>query len=322
VLDAAGAARRAQVVLVESARAGALVGERRTTQADNGSFEFDGVPPGAYALQAIDRSLSSPAFMDISGVAAGRGGIAFDVTHLEVTAGENTPVVLQVRPGVALSGNVRVTIPVLAATRVSTFRVSVIGADPDDAPLDDTATFDFTLSPYSVTHAAIQPDWQFVTEPVAGPFRLILTNPPEGWWLKSAIVNGIDAARIPVTVASERAASNVEIMIDTDGATLSGRVIDDRTTVAGATVMIFSVDPELWFRGSQHVRHVQARRNGTFVQPSLPPGEYWVAADDAPADPELNDWNSISALTSLVPRATRVRLSPAQRRTIELSIAR
>jgi len=136
------------------------------------------------------------------------------------------------------------------------------------------------------------------------------------------VVNGIDAARVPVTVASARAASNIDVVIDTDGATLSGRVIDDRTAIAGATVMIFSVDPELWFPGSQHVRHVHAARNGSFTQHSLPPGEYWVAADDAPGDPELNDWHSTAALTSLVARATRVRLSPAQRRTIEISIAR
>ena len=322
VIDATGAARRAQVVLVESARAGALVGERRTTQATNGSFAFAGVAPGAYVLQAIDRSLSSGASMDISGIAGNRGSIAYDVAHLEVTGRENTPAVMQVRPGIALSGNVRVSVPALATTLSSTFRLSVIGADPDDAPLDDAAAFDFTLSLYSVSHAVIQPDWRFVTEPVAGPFRLILINPPEGWWLKSAVVNGIDAARVPVTVTSDRAASNVDVIIDTDGATLSGRVVDERTAIAGATVVIFSVDPELWFRGSPHVRHVHAGRNGRFSQHSLPPGEYWVAADDAPGDPELNDWHSISALTSLAARATRVRLSAAQRRTIELSIAR
>jgi hypothetical protein len=42
--------------------------------------------------------------------------------------------------------------------------------------------------------------------------------------------------------------------------------------------------------------------------------------DDVPADPDLSDWQSASALNNLSGRATRIRLVPSQRRTLDLKI--
>ena len=162
------------------------------------------------------------------------------------------------------------------------------------------------------------PDARFTVGGLIGPVIFQLRPAPAGWWLKSFVVDGVDASRTPAIVT--RTIDDVEAVIATDGATLTGRVAGERVALLGATVVLFAVDPDVWFPGSQFIRRVQTPGNGRFEFGSLPPGEYFVlAVDDVPLDPARSDWQSPAALNALSTRATRVRLSPSERRTLDLA---
>lgn len=62
-------------------------------------------------------------------------------------------------------------------------------------------------------------------------------------------------------MTNARSASNVDVVVASDGAVLTGRVTGNRVAVAGATVVTFAT-------------RTSVTCNGLFTQNSLPPGEY------------------------------------------------
>lgn len=315
IVDASGAPTAASVFLFESARAGAPVTERRLTAAPSGQFAFTGVPPGQYVVQAIRRS-QVPYRVYGTTPSISLGEVAADATLLTIAPGETTPVVLHLKTGFSLRGHFRIldwqeaTAPFMV--------LSGMAADSDFSPIDGIASPDrVVLMPGERMPA----DGEFETERIAGPFRVQMSSPlPNGWWLKSVTVEGVDATTTPITL--NKPVDNADALIATDGATLKGRVSDERTALAGVTVLAFSTDPGVWFAGSQYLRRLQTPRDGQFSFFSLPPGDYFVVAiDGVSADPARSDWQSVQALTTLSARAIRVRLTPKQEQQIELRLA-
>jgi hypothetical protein len=296
------------IVLMESARSGGVV-QQRTVESRDGTFEFTRVPAGDYVVQAT-RGVLEFARLGLAALSSA-GALAFDAVPVAVAEGAAAEITVSPRPSLVVRGHFQ--IDGKPAGTIHPPAVRLIAADADNSPLED---FSFAALPKELPS-----DGSFTTGPAIGSFRVQLTNAPAGWWLKSAIIGGVDAALFPVTATSDRAVSDVELAVATDGATLSGRVLGEQGPIARAIVLIFSVDPDHWFFGSPYVRRLQTRLAGTFDQSSLPPGEYYaLALDEVPEDPELSDWQSPSALSTLSGRATRIRLQPSQRRTLDLKL--
>ena len=87
---------------------------------------------------------------------------------------------------------------------------------------------------------------------------LTITETPacEGCYLKSALVNGTDAADRPLRVRCRGGVyRDVEIVVSDAGAAVEARATDGSNgTVTSFSLVVFSTARELWFPGSRHLK--------------------------------------------------------------------
>ena len=305
-----GAKDGAEVILAESVRSGATVARIRSLPLAGGVFEFR-VPPGDYVLQVIERSRVAGAFLS-DNIRMDTGIAAFAMQYVSVRDEAVGPLAVTATRSSTLSGHIRLEAPRAQLP----FVLGVAPSDPDRSPIDGQATISrVALPPVPATS-----DLAFAIDGVSGPFRVTLLGAAR-WWLKSAIVDGVDAAVDPVTLGGGRSLSDVEVVLSGDVATLEGRIDDRRLLRSSAMVIAFATDSRRWFFGTQFVRQVAASRDGVFAVADLPPGDYHViAVDDLPADLTLTNITSAEFLSDLIPRARRVRLPPSRRVQVELPL--
>lgn len=267
------------------------------TESD-GTFELRHIPPGTYALQAA--TLSAEA----GHVQLGE----FGVEQVVVGTGDVGPLHLQTQPTATISGSV--AREGSGTARATEFGINVVPADRDEAP------FFREIAP----DAAVGPDWTFTLRGLTGRGRLVLTRGPAGWWLKSAHVNGVDAAEHPVNFGAGSSAEVTVVVSSTAGA-VSGRVVDGGgEAVSSYVAVVFPADRAQWFLGSRYVKATDPLADGRFSFRSLPPADYFVAAvEDLGGDVAAN-WYNPDALEALAASAQRVSLTEGQSRTIELRL--
>ena len=318
-VTAAGQPLQAVVTLAASHRSGALaLPIRRAPAADGGRFEFLNIPPGEYVIRTTVGNDTTLEF-----------GAQF-VTVNQVDAG---PVILKTSPTATVTGRI-----VLEGARSVVPNATDPLMNPIALPRREAAPADFVLravatdpdgpadgSGNRATPLAIQRDWTFRVSGLLGPTRFTLSSGPEGWWMKSAHVGSGNAAIQPVTFgARDDSRDDVTIVLAATGASVTGRVVDERSRpVEDFWAIVFATDQDQWFTGSPYVRSNYARANGTFSVTSLPPGDYWVAAiDSIEGDSVSGDWQSQALLSGLISSARRITLSEGERATTQLRLQR
>ena len=233
---------------------------------------------------------------------------------------EPPPVDLRLTHGATLIGRVRYESLPPGPSPLLT--IETLGADRDRT----SVLFSGSQS------ADVQPDGSFEIMSVFGP-TLIQAQPQRSdWYVKSVLFRGQDLVDTPFDFGVSRTVRDIEVVISTAGATVTGRVTDDRgASVRDYAVLVFPTFRDQWFAGSRWVKSVRARSvSGPFVITGLPPGDYWVAATDPPdigspiagsgtqrtpiADPDL--------LESLSSRATRITLGDGQTQDVTLRLIR
>jgi protocatechuate 3,4-dioxygenase beta subunit len=320
-----GATPSMEVLLAESVRAGAgAVRVRAALPAASsgtppaGAFEFRNVPPGNYVLQIIERG-NGVAWQRTTGTGLMDTGIsAFATQFISVGAGEVVgPLVVTPARTASLCGRMRLERP--GNERVPARKLVVMPSDPDRSPLNSlsgSVNGSVLLAQANATTASA-----FVINGVAGAFRVAPLAADPRWWVKSAMIEGVNAVDEPMTIAGGRAVSDVDVVLSSDAATVEGKIADERVVAASTTVVVFTTDSQKWFYGSQYVRRAQPGRDGTFAVTGLPPGDYHVMAlDDLPGDPALTNLTSAEFLSDLIPQARRVRLPPSERVRVELPL--
>jgi protocatechuate 3,4-dioxygenase beta subunit len=312
-----GATSPVEVVLVESVRAGARVVRVRATVPVAGAFEFRNVPPGEYVLQVTERG-SGVAWQRTTGTGLMDTGIsAFAAQFVSVRGDVVGPPVITPTRSASLSGRLRSERP--GNDRVPSTMLVVMSADPDRSPVGGPSSS--VNGGVLLAQANATTGGAFVINGVAGAFRVAPLAADPRWWVKSAMIEGVNAVDEPMTIAGGRAVSDVDVVLSNDAATVEGKIADERVVAASTTVVVFATDSQKWFYGSQYVRRAQPGRDGTFTVTGLPPGDYHVMAiDDLPEDPALTNLTSAEFLSDLIPQARRVRLPPSERVRVELPL--
>jgi hypothetical protein len=262
----------------------------------DGEFVFTDVTPGDYILRTL--------------VESGPSASEFATSYVTIVDRDPEPVMIRTSSGSRLSG--RIVLDGGSDRMLWGYSASAVAIDS-------------TASPGSVSSVGspISTGEPFTIGALAGPTRLRIWTNDEDWYLKSIVINGFDVTDTPFDFGFDgRDYSDVEIVFSRLGATIAGRVTDERAApVRDYAVHVFSTDPDKWDIASRWVKLVRSSADGAFKVPALPPGDYWVAAiDRVDASPAPGDWVDAELLTMLASRATRVTLGEGQSHTATLRL--
>ena len=161
--NAAGQPGGGSLTLIPAWRASAAPAEpigARILPAD-GRFEFRNVPPGEYVIQSSRGRVNRWTESEFASIPVVVNGVDID------------DLVVQTSSGSSLKG--RISFDTLDRTKIppaSTIDITAVPVDPDLLPSGSWAA------------ANIQPDWQFQTNGLSGPRRLVVRGLPGGWTLE------------------------------------------------------------------------------------------------------------------------------------------
>lgn len=143
---------------------------------------------------------------------------------------------------------------------------------------------------------------------------------PPGWFLKSALVNGRDAAWEPFELEG-RDLPNVVVTLTDKRSTITGTTQSSTGGApAPASVVVFPSAWREWINGgmnTQLARVVRTPPAGTFSIAGMPPREYLMLAVDANEAPDIQDPAVFEALARM---ATTVSVGEGETKTVTLRI--
>lgn len=161
-------------------------------------------------------------------------------------------------------------------------------------------------------------DGQFRTFGVPPGQYVLRANPPSGWTLKGAFLNGRDLSDTPFELDAKDL-TGVVITFTDRPASIAGSVRRNNAADPAAVVIAFPTDRAAWIgRGPfpRRVRTTRAALDGSYTINSLVPGEYFVAAV---AEEGFSDWQDPALLDALSRVARTVRVGDDERRTQDLT---
>jgi hypothetical protein len=299
-IDESGSALGGSVRIVASRRSNAIAFDTREMQLSwpGGRFELEDVPPGEYVVKVVaEPGFTSPARFGAAYVSVADGG-------------DPPPVTITATPGATLEGRI-----VLEGEPNS--RIAEVSIEPLPADVD--------LGPARSPGFGASSDGTFSRKRLHGPTRFALAKAPEGWYLKSFAIGGVDATDAPFDFGSSGATfEGAEIVVSRAGSSVTGTVTGEAgTPSAASSVVVFSVDPARWFDGSRHVKYARAQGDGSYTIRGLPPGAYLITAvDGADSAITAGGWQDPDVLVSLAPLATRLTLTEGQAATAALRTTR
>jgi protocatechuate 3,4-dioxygenase beta subunit len=229
----------------------------------------------------------------------------FGTQYVTLAEGDTGIVTVETAPGVRMTGRI-VLEGDSANTQASGFAFTAYPADPDATPLSGARTL----------RATVQSDGTFEIVDLVGSLRFGATRAPDGWWLKSVNVAGVNAALLPANFAKgSQTAEDVTVVFAYGTGAVEGRVLNDRKQPAtDFNVIVFPPDSDRWFSQSPYVKLGSPKQDGTFTVEGLPPADYFVAAvDRIDAGTEYGDWQNPAVLEALAGSAKRVKVSSGQR---------
>ena len=283
------------------------IGPHTARPEPDGRFVFADVPPGDYFLRTRVES----------GPSAGE----FATTSITVADRDPAPVMIRTTRGSRLSGRIS----------LEGGRGQVLwGYSAGSVALDSAASRGSMTS----VSSPISTGESFALSGLAGPTRVRIWSDDQNWYVKSILIDGVDATDAPFDFGFDgRAYSDVDVVFSR-AATIAGRTTDERAAPVGDyAVYVFAVDRDKWFEGSRWVRLARSSPDGTFKASSIPPGDYWIAAVDrvdSAGSPRISDgslsaggeWVDAELLTMLSSRATRTTLGEGESRDLTLRLIR
>jgi len=295
----------ASVELIPWPQGGPITSVRATRAGTDGRFTFAAVAPGEYSLVA--RAFPSSPSSQTGGVPA----IAKTAqTDILVNGEEMAGVSLALQPGVTIRG-----------------RIAFDGesAAPPDYPgrwfpLPVSLTTGLMMIP--LPPLKLEGDRRFtVSGVIPGTYRIgsnvqALRTSLGGWWLKSVTSGGAELLDALLELREDR--EDVVVTFADRASELTGSVRDGSGNPwADGFVVVFSTDRSRWFFNSRRVAGARPNADGRYQVRNLPPGEYFIVADD---DIDVNEWFDPTLLEALAPRASRIRIDENEVKTYDIMV--
>ena len=286
-----------RVVLVASQRSGAVISDTQGAEVTgpDGTFTIPNVPPGDYVVQATSKSPdATPEF-----------GMQY------VTVYEDDPPPLRIKTGAGLDVQGRLIV--------------------DGSPLVDPRSFGLTAVPVGWDQTSVLGGVQTLTPAqdgtltlagVTGPRRFVLTTSPSNWHLKSVRIRGRDVTDdiTGFPLSGFGFIRDFEVVVSNKGAIVEGDAVDGSSAVTNFSVILFSSNPNHWFRNSRFVKNARGSGAGRFRIEGVPDGDYFIAAVD-PLDGSAGAaWQNREFLQGLTVSGRRVRLREGDERNLTLTL--
>jgi hypothetical protein len=315
VLNSAGAPVPAMINLVSEAVGFAANGQSplmlHDDAAPDGTFSIGNVPPGPYNLTAMLMMRSGPDAPPISGTFGLPTAAAREDMMRQVPETASMPIVVS---GNEMSG---LTIVTRRPGRLNGRFIADTGVTRALPTGMRVSLRSLGGNNITMTMGNGTPN-EFQLVGAGGPNRVDVQQVPDGWAVKSVLLNGDDVT----DDAFELTAATGDLrVVMTDRLTTVSGTIQSRSATRNHTVLVFSDEDSKWKAPTRFVRAARPGDDGSFQMRGLPGGQRYLAvAIDYFEDGEEQD---VQLLERLRARATAFTLAEGEHRSIQLdAIAR
>jgi hypothetical protein len=264
----------------------------------DGRFTVTNVPPGDYAIQAELGGSDRP---------EQRRELEVGYEPVRVDSSDIDGMVVSMVKSVEVAGRVTLEDAALPFPRPPGSGLMVTARLAGDSSAG--------MGSSGIAHAG--EDRVFTLSRMFGRRILDVLNVPSGWYVKSIQYGGKEIVGVPTVFKAGRDPSELQVMLSTRGAMVSGRVVNERgEAVPGARVILLPADPAQW--GVGQVTSVGVSVTGTFRLGPQRGGDYLIVAVIPSAKvPEPDDRDRVARLAEV---AERIRLGDEEQRTLELRV--
>lgn len=267
----------------------------RASVATDGTFEIEDVPSGGYLLMAM--------VMDPE-----QGFTGSFSARLEVTVASSNVEGLQINlgGGSEVSGKIRVE----GKSEVpKSTRIMLLSRSGEE---------------FGGGHAQVNEDGTFTMKNVAPGTYMVTTSghwdPAAGYYLKEVRL-GMQDVRESLQVSG--AMSGIEVILATDGGTLSGRVLTGENLPATGAMVLLVAGEGKGLALQLDAKFGQTDQNGNFLITAIRPGDYKiVAVDREEAESMATSLQGKDLPKSVLEQAKTIRIVASGQHTIETQVAR
>jgi hypothetical protein len=287
VLNSIGGRPSQQTDIVLVRREPGIMEHRHDLVTDpQGAFEIRNVSPGSYSLHAMirDGERSYAARMPV-----------------EVTNADIDGVTLTITRGLDIRGQLRTEGATLAS--LGSLNVHVV-------PKNESRGFGHG------GEDSVKGDGSFLLGNVAdGDYDLYVSRLPEGFFLKSARLDGNEVLSSGITIDAEQAPKLLEIVVSANGAQIEGVVQKDQQPFSGAAVVLV---PDSAHRDNRYLfDETTTDQYGHFLLRGIAPGDYKLFAWE---NVESGAYRSAGFLQAFEERGRSVQVTEGARLTVQLDL--
>jgi hypothetical protein len=114
---------------------------------------------------------------------------------------------------------------------------------------------------------------------------------------------------------------DLEVVVSNKGAVVEGDAMDGSSPATAFSVILFSSNPDHWFRQSRFLKIAQGSNAGRFRLQGIADGDYFIAAVDPLDGAAAEAWQNREFLQRLTISARRVRLREGDERNLTLTVS-
>jgi protocatechuate 3,4-dioxygenase beta subunit len=284
--------------------------------ASDGSFLIEHVVAGSYTMQGFG------AHRDDSRPVAILGEFLFGWLPITVGDSDLENVILRVKRGMSLRGQIVVDDTSISPPAPEQVRVTAFPVEFDSAPVSQIAVagvpIDFGAGPIDANPPLSRTfgDLTFEVVRLSGMRRIFVDILSPDWSLEKITRNEIDITETAQDFRTKDV-EGVEIVLTSKVSRIRGAVSDDKGSVSDYAVVFFSADPTKWIDRSRFVKMARPAQDGRFEVRGLPPQDYLVIALPSIVGSE---WQDPEFLHQLRSQATALVLTEGESRTLELKL--